>query len=332
MEDFTFFILAYNQEDMIVETLESIKYQIEKYGKNISCNLIVIDDCSKDSTVTVVRKWTEQNAYLFNEIDIHVNEQNQGVVNNHNWGLDHIKTKYFKELAGDDLFSSGNFFKIYDGFDDRTVRSYVCTELCGDRIVYDDMRLKLYYYNKLHKREKKYDLVAMRAGMFFHTPSTIFTKDLYDFCECRKFNSKFRNFEDDPSWYMMVKKHDDISIEFIDDIIVLYRIHEKSISTSKTSEFSAAFMAEVRKLHAAYYEDCTGFEKLIMWFRKTEGIHKIFKLDKYYLRLRRMYINIWADRNQEYKLFNKAMLERFKAEEEYYKYIKEQADLFYGIV
>ena len=37
---FTFGILAYNQEKEILETLESIRYQIEHYSDNENINLI----------------------------------------------------------------------------------------------------------------------------------------------------------------------------------------------------------------------------------------------------------------------------------------------------
>ena len=43
---FTFAILAYNQANIIGETLESIKYQIEKYGDNRIFKIIVTDDFS----------------------------------------------------------------------------------------------------------------------------------------------------------------------------------------------------------------------------------------------------------------------------------------------
>ena len=51
---FTFGILAYNQEKEILETLESIRYQIEHYSDNENINLILIDDSSADNTVDVV--------------------------------------------------------------------------------------------------------------------------------------------------------------------------------------------------------------------------------------------------------------------------------------
>ena len=46
--NFTFGLLLYNQEEFVIEALESIKYQIINYGNDINVSLIVNDDCSLD--------------------------------------------------------------------------------------------------------------------------------------------------------------------------------------------------------------------------------------------------------------------------------------------
>ena len=51
MKEFTFGVFTYNQEQFIFENLESIKYQIEKYGGGTSFSLVMSDDCSQDNTV-----------------------------------------------------------------------------------------------------------------------------------------------------------------------------------------------------------------------------------------------------------------------------------------
>ena len=49
MKQFIFGILTYNQENYVLETLESIKYQKIHYGSEKKVSLIITDDASKES-------------------------------------------------------------------------------------------------------------------------------------------------------------------------------------------------------------------------------------------------------------------------------------------
>ncbi|SHM38085.1 glycosyltransferase [Ruminococcus flavefaciens] len=109
---FTFCSLTFNQESMIIEHLESIKYQIIKYGKGIDIEYVLADDHSKDNTVLIVKRWLKKNDSLFKKITISVAEANQGTVKNYINALNLINTEYYKILAGDDLFYRNNIFKL----------------------------------------------------------------------------------------------------------------------------------------------------------------------------------------------------------------------------
>lgn len=328
--DFTFCVFAYNNEKIIIETLESIRWQIINYAGGISIDIIIIDDYSRDKTVTVIQKWLDIYKILFSNIIFKRNKENCGMVHNYNWALSQVKTKNFKVIAGDDLISSQNMFEKYRNLDIYTIRSYVCTELINNKIVYDEDRLILYFFNKSHKRDKKFDLHAMRRGCFFHSPSTLYTKELYNYSECKKFNSNFRNFEDDPTWYAMLKRYDDINIEFIDDIIVLYRIHEQSISNSNSSCSSKLFKKELQTLYKIYYRDSTGLEKLRFWFQINDKIPKYLRFDKYYDLVFKLYLKWWSKNNTNYKKFKKNILNKINTEQKYYDEIKRNTIDFFS--
>ena len=65
MKEFTFVIITYNQEQYILQHLESIKYQINKYGKGISVYLIISDDHSLDRTLQLAEIWLQENSCFF---------------------------------------------------------------------------------------------------------------------------------------------------------------------------------------------------------------------------------------------------------------------------
>ena len=112
MEAFTFATLTYNQENYILEHLESIRYQIEHFGQEREIYYVLADDCSSDRTVELAQKWLNRNRKLFKGIEIVAATQNQGIVRNYEQALRHIQTNQFKLLAGDDLYYCENIFDL----------------------------------------------------------------------------------------------------------------------------------------------------------------------------------------------------------------------------
>jgi len=123
IKEFTFCVLAYNHSQFILDHLESIKFQVLNYGKNIECSLIINDDASKDDTVDIVERWLSKNNMLFKHISKTYNEGNLGtceaVVNFSN----KLQTKYFKITAGDDVYSSTNIFQFVSENDEYSLLS-----------------------------------------------------------------------------------------------------------------------------------------------------------------------------------------------------------------
>ena len=112
LRKFTFCVLAYNHSQFILDHLESIKFQVLNYGKNIDCSIIINDDASNDNTVELIDKWLSTNNLIFENITKIYNKVNigtcKGVINISN----KLKTKYFKLTAADDVYSSTNIFNF----------------------------------------------------------------------------------------------------------------------------------------------------------------------------------------------------------------------------
>ena len=112
IDSFTFCVLSFNHEKFILDHLNSIKFQIINYGKNIDCNIIINDDASTDGTVELIDNWLKKNYYNFKNICKIYNTNNlgtcKGVVNISK----KLKTKFFKLTAGDDVYSSTNIFSF----------------------------------------------------------------------------------------------------------------------------------------------------------------------------------------------------------------------------
>lgn len=91
-------VVTYNSAATVIETLDSIKNQ--DYP---NIELIIADDCSKDNTVDIVKKWLDENDTHFVRSELITSSVNTGVSGNLNRGLNKAQGKWIKPIAGDDL-------------------------------------------------------------------------------------------------------------------------------------------------------------------------------------------------------------------------------------
>ena len=258
---FSFCVLTYNQQESIIETLESIKYQIMRFGKDLLFNLYIIDDASTDFTGVYIQEWLSANGRIFKKVDVQTNEINFGTVYSYNCLMDKVNNEMFKVIAGDDLIGPYNIFdKISDKKDKLYTFPYL--KLQNGDITYSKRYLYDYFYKK-KKYEKYRNCNWMRVGNFIHTPSTFYMKSLYLESNSKKFNSQFILFEDDPTFYSFFKNNVDVIVDFGLIPVVLYRYTTKSTSTVP----NRVFLEDWSKLQSIYINDTKGFEKLYLKFR-----------------------------------------------------------------
>lgn len=305
---FTFGVLTYNQEKEVIATLNSIKYQVEQYGSGYSCRLIITDDCSKDNTVLSCRKWLEENKGLFEDYEIKTNKNNVGTVKNYNYILDKIDDHPFKIIAGDDLIAHNNIFAS-------AALNNKHTLFCGfklmfrgtDLVVYNDDIFRQFYLIKKKKRTKDKNLSLLKMGFVISTPQTLYSKELYDISGAKEFNSTFRLFEDNPTWYCMLKNVNDIVLEFAEYPIVIYRLSEKSVSNA-TVKVNTVFQTELSKLYDTYMREGTLFDRLYFTSIK-KGRPKFLNLSKNVNKFFRLKCRLYAYLNRKEFLEYKNKLE-----------------------
>ncbi len=88
---------SYNREKYIAEAIESV---INSTYQN--WELIIVDDCSNDNTVSIAQSYEKQDG----RIKIYINEKNLGDYPNRNKAASYAKGKYLKYLDADDLIYS----------------------------------------------------------------------------------------------------------------------------------------------------------------------------------------------------------------------------------
>lgn len=86
--------VCYNHAQFVVETLDSIKAQTYP-----NIELLIMDDCSSDDSVAVIKDWIERHDY---DCTLVAHQENQGLCKTLNESLSILKGKYFQLVACDD--------------------------------------------------------------------------------------------------------------------------------------------------------------------------------------------------------------------------------------
>lgn len=224
---FTFIVTCYNQADVILYALESIRYQIESFGGGQKFQLIVTDDASTDGSQDVIRQWMGRNRGLFAKIGKIFREKNLGLCQNYVDALKHVAGKRFAVLNGDDLLAPDNLFEITDRLKDHDI---VCTafikftgsgEMISSHNTYLEVVLQEIIARSYLHRAIKLGRPIMGTAVY---RKSLLTEEVYDFI------LRYRTANDRACFQKILEEHTDIRICYVNRPIVLYRISEHSIS------------------------------------------------------------------------------------------------------
>ena len=100
------YVPCFNEENNIVNTLNNIKEGVQQ----ISYEVLVVDDASKDKTIEVVEKFKKNNPDL--NIKILRNENNRGIGFNYRETAHRALGKYYMLICGDAPQPSGEIKKM----------------------------------------------------------------------------------------------------------------------------------------------------------------------------------------------------------------------------
>lgn len=231
-KEFTFVIITYNHKNYILEHLESIKYQIQNFGKNYKCHLIIADDCSTDDTVSIIKEWIASNS-IFDSVKILESEKNEGICRNYVKAIKEIKSEYFKVLAGDDFYTKENIFNIIDVL---KINDIVCTPIMpyknDENIMVKRFKKDIFYlYNYCGKKYSNlrywYKPIPFTPGVFIN--KKLLTDTVLDFIlECTML-------EDRSEYIKIFDENKKLKIACISKVIVFYRWSENAVSRTKSN-------------------------------------------------------------------------------------------------
>ncbi|MFG1525552.1 glycosyltransferase family A protein [Halobacteriovorax sp. RZ-3] len=185
LETFSFVILTFNHEKYIIELLESIKYQINTYKKPFNYKLIIADDSSRDNTIELINFWLTNNTDTFDEVEILSPESNQGTCINYTKSWEHISGKYFKVIAGDDLFSFNDIVESVQSKGDEDLLSGLPILLVNNELIdsnsthFHMIATDVIYKGSIRKLLNGLSMIS--APSFIYSKEIISNRRIFDF-------------------------------------------------------------------------------------------------------------------------------------------------------
>jgi len=255
-------IPAYNAEDFIIRTLDSLEQQSFK-----EFEIVVVDDGSKDKTLSTLIDYKNQSTMNLNIIS----QTNQGVSSARNNGLLNSNGRYITFIDSDDYVSCDYLGKMVN----ELVRSKKDVVLCGFDIVTTD-KILLRKYNDRYKyalpdnesRKALYKYITgdiyLRAGNFIVKKTILTDNDI-------KFPVNVKYGEDQEVFMKMLYYAKDVA--YIEESLYFYVDRPSSVMNVYANVHYAGLLRSIK--------NCIDlFEKQPFVDKKLVNLLKCFKLPK----------------------------------------------------
>lgn len=211
--------------------------------------VLIVDDCSKDQSAAIVRTWMNLDA----RVRLHVNEVNQGLVENWNRCIKLARGQWIKFLFQDDLMepeclasmlavgqSGGGFVAcarnvIYSGVPDEKMKAWFSDH---------ERRLQAIYSNRPEISADEYSrekLAALEFNIVGEPSVTLIQRSLFQ--SYGYFDPLLIQLCDSEMWNRLACN---VGIQYLSEKLVSFRVHGNSATQSNQSrKFRAGTLDEI---------------------------------------------------------------------------------------
>ena len=260
---------VYNEEKYIETSLKSLLNQT--FG---DFEIIIVDDASTDDTKQRIQRLKDERIHLI------CNEINQGVTQNLNKALKHVKGKYIARMDGDDIAFPERFEKQYQYMENHpdTMLVSCYTKSFGD----SDLVFALPDDSEVLK-------VRMLVRPVYAHPGFMMRRELVE--AGYQYDEDYRTAQDYEFASRVSEKY---KIGLVPEVLLYYRVHKKQISAKAGSQqFNNADKIRKRQLErlGVYLSETEwlDYQKLVKeekvnnledFYRVDEIIQKMVKANK----------------------------------------------------
>ncbi len=232
-------ILTYNSAKYIVEALESVKNQTYE-----NIELIVSDDCSKDDTVEICRKWIEENKSRFVNATLLTVEKNTGTSANCNRRLAACKGEWLKACAGDDALFPDCIENFVNYICINPEAKFVVGKAREYQYTFEDKNETNFHVKKYNNNPLLYQSVDIQFKKMLYGDSWIFTPAVfYNTSMLRRvggWDEKYGIHEDFPMFYKLLKAG--FKCYELDSYVVKYRVSNSNVWGNASQLFNYKHM------------------------------------------------------------------------------------------
>jgi glycosyltransferase involved in cell wall biosynthesis len=265
---------AYNAEGYISESIESIKSQTYP-----NWELIIINDCSTDKTVSIVQSFAKEDS----RIKIIDNSVNLGLTKSLNVGIKQAEGEFIARLDADDLSEPTRFEKQVN-----YLNQHLEVALVGCAAFLINHKSKKIGVFHVATNRKNIDRLMLHVDPIIHS-SMMIRKTAVD--AVGGYRDKFKSAQD---YDFVLRLHDRYPLANISEPLVSWRISEGSETMTQNSivrvyaDLSRNYAIERKKKgHDSYDSDDIDkviknmMEKDSAKYQSEYGVYKIFFMKKY---------------------------------------------------
>ena len=217
----TIIISCYNHEQYVEDCLKSI------YAQTYSnIEVLIVDDASNDKSFEIIKSWEYRLKARFVNVFIEKNNTNMGITYNLNKLIKKSIGYYIKDMASDDILMPNaieEFVRYIEKSDADVIYSnaYIINEFAHyDKL--NSVNLSTYYNNKFKPKFGRHLTKELCAQCFICAPTAFIPRRTFE--KYGLYDEKI-SFED---WEYRPRVSVNGKIEYIDKIIVYYRVTEQS--------------------------------------------------------------------------------------------------------
>ena len=234
----TIICTCYNHQNYVVETLDSIKNQTYT-----NIEIVVVDDCSADNSVSVIKKWISNQPNL----KLIVNDKNLGLTKSFNNAVTFSKGAYLMDLAADDVLARNCIEKLinsYTSFNNPNIgiiysnATMIDENGCFISDFFDERRMEEIQFNI----KQKFYKTILADSTYMCSISALYNRNIF---EKLKGYDENLYFEDLDYWLRVAKNY---KFEFIKDKLV----HKRFLKNSMGNGFFIK-SEHTKKLHTSFY-------------------------------------------------------------------------------
>jgi len=280
---------VYNCELYIYDAIQSVLRQTFT-----DFELIIIDDCSTDFTLKLIKEIKDERIRLITK------DLKKGLVHSLNLGISLANGDYIARMDGDDICLPTRFEKQIE-----FLNSNPNIILCGTAIKFIGANNNQKHYPLNHDAIK----IKLFDGTPFCHPTVMGRKWVFEY----KYNENFTYAEDLDMWVTLSNVG---QLANIDSVLLLYRVHEKQVSNVfNTIQLENSFLIRLRFLKNFFLLEKFKEEELRIIFKndKVQSLEECKTIVKFFEYLRVHNQEIKEFEIEEFnKMINKRKLQKLK--------------------